>query len=73
LSAYLHHTLNPIVASIIIVPAVPRIQSGAMYQFNADSNEIITSAATVNNVEVITSITATNLNQTTTYNAQLGI
>jgi len=73
LSAYLHQTLTPIVASIIIVPADPSIQFGAMYQVNADSNEIITSAATVNNVEVITSITATNLNQTTTYNAQLGI
>jgi hypothetical protein len=73
LSAYLHQALTPIVASIIIVPADPSIQFGAMYQVNADSNEIITSAATVNNVEVITSITATNLNQTSTYNAQLGI
>jgi hypothetical protein len=73
LSAYLHQTLTPTVASIIIVPADPSIQFGAMYQVNADSNEIITSAATVNNVEVITSITATNLNQTSTYNAQLGI
>ena len=73
LSAYLHQALTPLVASIIIVPADPRIQFGAMYQVNADHNEIITSAATVNNVEVITSITANHLNQTSTANAQLGI
>ena len=73
LSAYLHQALTPLVASIIIVPADPRIQFGAMYQVNADHNEIITSAATVNNVEVIVAITANHLNQTSTANAQLGI
>jgi hypothetical protein len=72
LSAYLHQALSPMVASIIIVPSDPRIQFGAMYQVNCDPNEIITSAATVNNVEVISSITAAHLNQTVT-NAQLGI
>jgi hypothetical protein len=73
LSAYLHQKLTPMVASIIIVPADPRIQFGAMYQVNCDSNEIITSAATVNNVEVIASITANHLNQTNSSSAQLGI
>ncbi len=72
LSAYLHQALTPMVASIIIVPADPRIQFGAMYQVNCDPNEIITSAATVNNVQVITSITANHLNQTVT-SAQIGI
>jgi len=73
LSAYLHQKLTPLVASIIIVPADPRISFGAMYQVNCDPNEIITSAATVNNVEVITSITANHLNQTNSSSAQLGI
>jgi len=72
LSAYLHQALTPMVASIIIVPADPRIQFGAMYQVNCDPNEIITSAATVNNVQVISSITANHLNQTVT-SAQIGI
>jgi hypothetical protein len=72
LSAYLHQVLTPMVASIIIVPADPRIQFGALYQVNCDPNEIITSAATVNNVEVIASITANHLNQITT-SAQIGI
>jgi hypothetical protein len=73
LSAYLHQKLTPLVASIIIVPADPRISFGAMYQVNCDSNEIITSSATVNNVEVISSITANHLNQTNSSSAQLGI
>ena len=73
LSAYLHQKLTPMVASIIIVPADATVQFGAMYQVNCDSNEIITSAATVNNVEVIASITANHLNQTTVSRSQLGI
>ena len=73
LSAYLHQKLTPMVASIIIVPADATVQFGAMYQVNCDPNEIITSAATVNNVEVIASITANHLNQTTVSRSQLGI
>ena len=73
LSAYLHQALTPMVASIVIVSADPRIQFGSMYQVNAEANEIITSAATVNNVEVISAITAAHLNQTTTSSTQLGI
>jgi hypothetical protein len=61
------------VASIIIVSADPRIQFGSLYQINAEANEIITSAATVNNVEVISAITAAHLNQTTTNSTQIGI
>jgi hypothetical protein len=73
LSAYLHQSLTPMVASIIIVSADPRIQFGSLYQINAEANEIITSAATVNNVEVISAITAAHLNQTTTNSTQIGI
>jgi len=73
LSAYLHQTLTPMVASIIIVSSDPRIQFGSLYQVNAEANEIITSAATVDNVEVISAITAAHLNQTTTNSTQIGI
>ena len=73
LSAYLHQTLTPMVASIIIVSSDPRIQFGSLYQINAEANEIITSAATVDNVEVISAITAAHLNQTTTNSTQIGI
>jgi hypothetical protein len=73
LSTYLHNALAPNVASIIIVSSDPRIQFGSLYQVNAEANEIITSAATVDNVEVISAITAAHLNQTTTNSTQIGI
>ena len=64
LSAYLHNKLTPNVSSIIIVPSTGTAQFGNLYQINAEANEIIVSAATVDNVEIITAITAAQLNQT---------
>jgi hypothetical protein len=64
LSAYLHTTLVPNVSSIVIVPANVDSQFGTLYQINADPDEILTSAATVDNVQIITAITAAQLNIT---------
>ena len=64
LSAYLHTTLSPNIASIIIVPSDSAYSFGTLYQINSEINEIIISAATVNDVEVISAITAAQLNQT---------
>jgi hypothetical protein len=63
LAAYLHRDLSPNIASIIIVPKNPASDFGSLYQINAEANEIIISAATVDDVEVINSITASQLNQ----------
>jgi len=63
LSAYLHTTLSPNIASIIIVPRDSTIKFGNLYQINAEPNEIIISAATVDNVEIISAVTAMQLNQ----------
>lgn len=65
LSAYLHRVLSPNVASILIVPTNPNISFGSLYQINAEPNEIIVSAATVDNVEIISAITAAQLNFST--------
>jgi hypothetical protein len=62
LSAYLHQALTPSIASIMIVPLDTSVSFGSLYQVNAEPNEIIVSAATVENVEIITSITASQLN-----------
>lgn len=62
LSAYLHRALSPNVASILIVPNSDTVSFGALYQINVEPNEIIISAATVENVEIISSITADQLN-----------
>lgn len=64
LSAYLHTALVPNVSSIIIVPSNAGSQFGTLYQINADPDEILVSAATVDNVQIISAITAAQLNIT---------
>jgi hypothetical protein len=64
LAAYLHTTLAPNISSILIVPASQSSVFGSLLQINAEFNEIIQSAATVDNVEIISAITAAQINQT---------
>ena len=61
LSAFLHQALAPNVASIVIVPTSANSEFGDLLQVNAMPNEIITSAATVDNVEIISSVTAAQI------------
>ena len=61
LSSYLHQQLVPDVASIIIVSKDGNNPFGSLFQINSEANEILTSAATVADVEVITAITAAQL------------
>ena len=63
LSAYLHSELIPNVSSIIIVPNQSSNSFGNLYQINADADEIIVSAATVSDVQIISAITAGQLNR----------
>jgi hypothetical protein len=63
LSAYLHSALAPNIASITIVPASASVSFGSLLQINAEYNEIIVSAATVDNVQIISAITAAQINQ----------
>jgi hypothetical protein len=46
------------------VPSAASYSFGSLYQINAEPNEIITSAATVDNIEIISAITASQLNLT---------
>jgi len=64
LAAYLHSVLTPTISSIIIVPASENSSYGSLQQINANFNEIIVSSATVENVQIISAITAAQLNQT---------
>ena len=64
LSAYLHTALVPNVSSIVIVPSNAGSQFGTLYQIDADPDEILVSAATVDNVQIISAITAAQLNIT---------
>ena len=63
LSAYLHSVLAPNIASVTIVPSSSSEAFGSLLQINAEYNEIIISAATVDNVQIISAITAAQLNQ----------
>ena len=63
LAAYLHKTLSPNIASVIIVPKDSSIKFGSLQQINSEPNEIIISAATVDNIEIITAVTASQMNQ----------
>ena len=62
LAAYLHTILVPNISSILIVPKDQSLVFGNYFQINAEPWEIITSAATVNDVNVVTSVTAATLN-----------
>jgi hypothetical protein len=64
LSAYLHSVLAPNIASVTIVPSSTSESFGSLLQINAEYNEIIVSAATVDNVQIISAITAAQINQT---------
>lgn len=66
LAAYLHTQLQPNISSIMIVPSSESSSFGSLLQINAAFNEIIISAATVNDVLIIPAITAAQLNQTGT-------
>jgi hypothetical protein len=62
LAAYLHSTLVPNISSVLIVPANNNLVFGNYFQINAEPWEIITSAATVNDVEIVSAVTAAQLN-----------
>ena len=62
LAAYLHTTLVPNIASILIVPADDSLVFGNYFQINCEPWEIITSAATVADVDIISAVTAAELN-----------
>jgi hypothetical protein len=61
LSAYLHQSLVPNVSSVIIVPTSTDLSFGQLYQINAEPDEIIISTATVDNVQIISAVTAAQL------------
>ncbi len=62
LAAYLHSTLVPNISSVLIVPANNNLVFGNYFQINCEPWEIITSAATVNDVEIVSAVTAAQLN-----------
>jgi len=65
LSAYLHDQLGDIISSVVLVPVDPLKYFGDLYEIRCQPNEIFVNAATVNNVEVITALTSSQLRTAT--------
>ena len=66
LAAYIHNQLAPDLLSVVIVPAQTSSGFGSLFQVFAEDNEIFISSATVDNVEVINSLSAEKLKATGT-------
>lgn len=64
LAAYIHNQTAPDVSSVVIVPAESGNAFGSLFQVYAEDNEIFVSSATVDNVEIITSISAESIKAT---------
>ena len=62
LAAYLHTMLAPNLASILITPANTGLVFGNYFQINSQPWEIITSAATINDIDIVSAVTAAQLN-----------
>jgi hypothetical protein len=61
LSAYLHQNIGSIVSSVVLVPLSPQKSFGDLYEIRSAPNQIFVNGATVNDIEVITALTSTNL------------
>lgn len=62
LATYIQQGMAPNISSIIIVPNSASQTYGSLQQISAEPNEILISCATVTNIEVISAITAAQLN-----------
>lgn len=56
LSAYLHSKLGTHLSSVILIPTSPNSVFGNLYEIRSQPNEILISAATVDNVEVVSGV-----------------
>jgi hypothetical protein len=52
---------SPYVSNFVIVPKHSNINFGGLYEIKSENNEILISSATVDNIEIISGITATNI------------
>ena len=62
LATFIQQSLAPNISSIIIVPNSVGQAYGSLQQIGSEPNEILISCATVDNIQIISSITASQLN-----------
>lgn len=61
LSSYLHSVLGDLVSSVIILPKDPNLKFGDLYEIRSAPNEIFVNAAQATDIQVITALTANQL------------
>jgi len=61
LAAYIHSQIGTYVASVVLVPLNTNRSFGDLYEIQCAPNQIFVNGVTVNDVEVITALTSTNL------------
>jgi len=61
LAAFIHQQIGDVVSSVVLVPLNPLKSFGDLYEIRSAPNQIFVNGATVNDVEVITALTSTNL------------
>lgn len=61
LAAFIHRYLAKYLASVVIVPMDKEAKFGDLFQIKSEPNELFLSTATVDNVEIVTSLTENNM------------
>lgn len=61
LSTYVLQKLSPNIANIVLVPNDQKLSFGSLYEIKSNPDEIFISSATVENVEIISELTAARL------------
>ena len=62
LSTYVLNQLTPDILNFIIVPKNPNLPFGSLFEIACQSNEILVSGATANDIEIIDAVTAAQIN-----------
>jgi hypothetical protein len=68
LAAYIHQKISQDIGSVVIVPKTSSQSFGDLFQITCNPNEIFVSSATVDDVEIINSVTASQLQSNTSVN-----
>jgi hypothetical protein len=61
LTTYILNTVAPDLANIVIVPRQPTQSFGSLFEIQSRSDEILISAATVDDIEIVTAITSSEV------------
>jgi hypothetical protein len=61
LASYIHQNNSDVVSSVVLVPLDSQKSFGDLYEIRSAPNQIFVNGATVNDIEVITALTSTNL------------